>query len=138
MEYSIESFDSMLDNLYSNLNTQNNDKLILPNLIINVTTTNTFFKNAKDILKTLKCNPEHYIKYMNKELGSVNWVSGSKKDGLVIKGKIQKKRIQLLLQEYIKKYICCNICKSLNTKIIKEKKINYIYCNICFSKTAIN
>ena len=138
MEYSISSFNSMLDDLYLNLNTQNQEKLILPNLNINITTTNTFFKNAKDILRTLKCNPDHYVKYMDKELGSVNWVSGSKKDGLVIKGKVKKQKIQLLLQEYIKKYICCNICKSLNTKIIKDKKINYIYCNKCFSKTAIN
>ena len=47
--------------LYSNLNIQKNSKLILPNLDINITTTNTFFKNAKDILKTLKCNPELVI-----------------------------------------------------------------------------
>ena len=138
MEYSINNFNNMLDDLYLNLNTNNQEKLILPNLNINITTTNTFFKNAKDILKTLKCNPDHYVKYMDKELGSVNWVSSSKKDGLIIKGKIKKQKIQLLLQEYIKKYICCKICKSLNTKIIKDKKINYIYCNKCFSKTAIN
>ena len=138
MEYSLDNFNVMLNNLYTNLSKEKDDKLILPNLVVNITTTNTFFKNAKDILKTLKCNPEHYIKFMNKELGSVNWVSGSKKDGIVIKGKIKKQKIQLLLQEYIKKYICCNICKSLNTKIIKDKKINYIYCNTCYSQTAIN
>lgn len=138
MSYKIESFDLMLDYLYSNLNVQKNDKLILPNLNINITTTNTFFKNAKDVLRKLKCNPEHYVKFMDKELGSVNWVSGSKKDGLIIKGKVKKQKIQLLLQEYIKKYICCNVCKSLDTKIIKDKKINYIYCNKCYSKTSIN
>ena len=135
---SLNSFTFMLDDLYSNLNIQKNDKLILPNLNIVTSTTNTFFKNAKDVLRTLKCNPEHYVKYMDTELGSVNWVSNSKKDGIIIKGKVKKLKIQLLLQEYIKKYICCNICKSLNTKIIKDKKINYIYCNKCFSKTAIN
>ena len=135
---SLNSFTFMLDDLYSNLNVQKNDKLILPNLNIVTSTTNTFFKNAKDVLRTLKCNPEHYVKYMDTELGSVNWVSNSKKDGIIIKGKVKKLKIQLLLQEYIKKYICCNICKSLNTKIIKDKKINYIYCNKCFSKTAIN
>ena len=134
----LNSFTFMLDDLYSNLNVQKNEKLILPNLIIVTSTTNTFFKNAKDVLRTLKCNPEHYVKYMDTELGSVNWVSNSKKDGIIIKGKVKKLKIQLLLQEYIKKYICCNICKSLNTKIIKDKKINYIYCNKCFSKTAIN
>lgn len=138
MSYNIDSFDLMLEDLYSNLNIQKNDKLILPNLIISITTTNTFLKNAKDVLKKLKCNPEHYVKFMDKELGSVNWVSGSKKDGLIIKGKVKKQKIQLLLHEYIKKYICCNVCKCLDTKIIKDKKINYIYCNKCYSKTSIN
>ena len=138
MDYSLNNFNDMLDDLYSNLKKENSSKLILPNLNINITTTNTFFKNAKDILKTLKCNPDHYVKYMNKELGSVNWVSSSKKDGLVIKGKVRKQKIQLLLQEYIKKYICCNICKSLNTKLVKEKRLDFICCLDCHSKTAIN
>ena len=128
---SLNSFTFMLDDLYSNLNIQKNDKLILPNLNIVTSTTNTFFKNAKDVLRTLKCNPEHYVKYMDTELGSVNWVSNSKKDGIIIKGKVKKLKIQLLLQEYIKKYICCNICKNLNTKIIKDKKlIIFIVINI--------
>ena len=138
MDYSLNNFNDMLDDLYSNLKKENSSKLILPNLNINITTTNTFFKNAKEILKTLKCNPDHYVKYMNKELGSVNWVSSSKKDGLVIKGKVRKQKIQLLLQEYIKKYICCNICKSLNTKLVKEKRLDFICCLDCHSKTAIN
>lgn len=138
MDYSLNNFNDMLDDLYSNLKKENSSKLILPNLNINITTTNTFFKNAKEILKTLKCNPDHYVKYMNKELGSVNWVSSSKKDGLVIKGKVRKQKIQLLLQEYIKKYICCNICKSLNTKLIKEKRLDFICCLDCHSKTSIN
>lgn len=138
MDYSLKSFNEMLDDLYSNLNKSDNSKVILPNLVINITTTNTYFKNVKDILRTLNCNPDHYVKYMNKELGSVNWMTSSKKDGLVIKGKVKKQKIQLLLQEYIKKYICCNICKSLNTKIIKEKKIDFNHCLSCHSKTAIN
>jgi len=138
MEQSLNNFEYMLNDLYDNLNISKSDKLILPNLDINITTTNTFFKNAKDILKTLKCNPNHYVKFMDKELGSVNWVSSSKKDGLVIKGKVKKNKIQLLLQEYITKYICCNICKSLDTTIIKEKRNSFLYCNKCFSKTSIN
>ena len=71
---------------------------------------------------------------MDKELGSVNWLSSSKKDGIIIKGKVKKQKIQLLLQEYIKKYICCNICKSLNTKIIKKKKLIIFIVIIVFLK----
>ena len=138
MSHNLESFDDMLNNLYTNLVKEKTEKLIIPNLNINITTSNTFFKNAKDILKTLKCNPEHYVRYMNKELGSVNWVSNSKKDGLVIRGKIKVQRIKLLLQEYIKKYICCNVCNSLDTKIIKEKRMEFKYCNKCYSKISIS
>ena len=87
MEQSLNNFEYMLNDLYDNLNISKSDKLILPNLDINITTTNTFFKNAKDILKTLKCNPNHYVKFMDKELGSVNWVSSSKKMVLLLKEK---------------------------------------------------
>ena len=52
----------------------------------------------QNVLRTLKCNPEHYVKYMDTELGSVNWVSNSKKDIIIIKGKVKKLKIQLLLQ----------------------------------------
>lgn len=134
----MNSFNEMLDDLYSNINQDKNDKIILPNLIIDVTTTNTFFKNVKDILKTLRCNPDHYVRYMDKELGSVNWLSSSKRDGLIIKGKVRKNKIQLLLQEYVKKYICCNICKSMDTKIVREKRMEFLVCNKCKSQYNIN
>ena len=49
MEYSLDNFNVMLNNLYTNLSKEKDDKLILPNLVVNITTTNTFFKNAKEI-----------------------------------------------------------------------------------------
>ena len=48
------NFDVMLDNIYDNMNKKKDEKIILPKLNIEITTTNTFFKNIKDILKTLR------------------------------------------------------------------------------------
>jgi len=134
----LPSFNEMIDDLYSNLNNNKSSKLVLPNLNLNITTTNTYFKNAKDVLKTMRCNPDHCVKYFNNELNGVNWLTSSKKDGLVIKGKVKKEKIKLLLQQYIQKYICCNICNSLDTIIVKEKRMEFLKCKTCKSQYNIN
>lgn len=132
------AFHEMLNDIYNNINNEKNEKIILPKLEIEVSTTNTYFKNIKDILKSLNCNPEHFVKYFNRELGSVNWKTNSKKDGLVIIGKIKKNKIQLLLQQYLKKYVKCVVCGHLGTQIIKDKRMEFIKCNKCFATYNCN
>ena len=113
----MQSFESMLDDVYSQLGEKQKTKLQIPQPVLNITTTNTYWKNVKDFLKIIRRPPDQFIDYLKGELDDVNWLSSSKSDGIVIIGKIKKDKIIRLIQDYMNKYVVCKICKSNYSKL---------------------
>lgn len=132
----MESFEEMLVELYNNLD-QNNDifKISLPEPIIIKNGSNIIWKNVKDFLRITKRPPDHFLNFLRKEGNVViNWISESKSDGLIFSQK--KIRSDFLIDQmklYLKEYVICKSCKSINTYIEKDKQIrkyNFI-CKNC-------
>ena len=134
-------FEEMLDDVYDMLSGINdkNKKLIIPTPIIENSTTNTYWKNIKKILMVINRPPDHFVKFLNKELKTGDWISNSKSDGLVLIGRFTIKQITAVLHDYIKTYVSCNICKSLETTIDKNKDIGcyIITCTKCKSSYTV-
>lgn len=137
-----EHFHIMLDDVYGDLDklTSINTKIIIPDPLIERSTTNTYWKNIKKFLQSINRSGEHFIEYFNKELKTGEWMSSSKSDGIVMIGKFTQKQIMHVMSEYIKKYVVCNICYSIDTIMDKNKDIRsyYICCNKCKSQYVIN
>jgi translation initiation factor 2 subunit 2 len=132
----MESFEEMLIDLYNNLD-QNNDvfKISLPEPIIIKNGNNIIWKNVKDFLRITKRPPDHFLMFLRKEGNVViNWISDSKSDGLTFSQK--KLRSDFLVDQmktYLKEYVICKSCKSINTYIERDKQIrkyNFI-CKNC-------
>lgn len=119
----MESFEQMLDNVYSQLGETKKTKLQIPQPVINITTTNTYWKNVKEILKIIKRNPDQFIDFLKSELGDVNWLTSSKSDGIVIIGKIKKDKIVRVIQTYMNKYVVCNTCNSSYSSLKYDNNI---------------
>lgn len=135
------TFIEMLDNVYFQLAefTQPHSKLSIPAPMIEVTTTNTYWKNIKKILVIIDRPPDHFIEFIKKTLHTGDWISESKSDGIVLGGKFKISQITSVLHEYIKKYVVCTICKSLETKFEKSKELRCykMKCNNCYSSCVI-
>jgi translation initiation factor 2 beta subunit (eIF-2beta)/eIF-5 len=70
-----ECFNQMLDNVYLQLEekiVKSTSKLSIPVPVIEMSTTNTYWKNIKKILQTINRPGEHFITYLQKELK--NWI----------------------------------------------------------------
>jgi len=136
------NFNDMLNDVYTELEsiTSNSTKLIIPNPIIEKSTTNTFWKNVKKTLQVINRPPEHFIEFINKELKTGEWVSASKADGIVMIGKFTTNQIMHVITEYVKKYVVCNICNSTDTILDKNKEVRLhcVCCNKCKSQYTIN
>jgi translation initiation factor 2 beta subunit (eIF-2beta)/eIF-5 len=136
------TFNEMLNNTYKQIEEKTvcNNKLIVPLPIIEQSTTNTYWKNVKVILKKINRPPEHFIEHVRKELNTGDWLSQSKSDGIVLIGKFNITQITHIVQSYIKKNVICNICNSSNTIFEKNKdlRILFLACNKCNSKYSIN
>ena len=132
-------FNTMLDDIYSQLNDNKSKKTIVPNPVIITSTTNTYWKNIKQILKTINRPPDHFLTFINNELAETNWKTQSKSDGLVIIGKFRIDKIKKVLQKYILTYVLCNSCKSMHTSISKNKTLRTyeLKCSSCLSQYTI-
>jgi translation initiation factor 2 beta subunit (eIF-2beta)/eIF-5 len=137
-----DNFLKMLNEVYVELDkvTTNSSKLIIPDPVIEKSTTNTYWKNVKKILQSINRPPDHFIEFLNKSLKTGDWISNSKSDGIVMIGKFTINQIMHVISEYIKKYVICNICYSTNTIMDKNKELRsyYICCNKCKSQYSIN
>ncbi len=142
MSTEMDNFNNMLNDVYSELesNSSNFTKLIIPNPIIEKNTTKTYWKNIKKILQIINRPPEHFIEFLNKELKTGEWISASKADGIVMIGKFNNNQIMHVISEYVKKYVICNICKSTDTTLDKNKDLRsyFVCCNKCKSNYVIN
>jgi translation initiation factor 2 subunit 2 len=131
------NFYDMLSDVYSELDNLNSNtsKLIIPDPIVKQNTTNTCWENVKKILQAINRPPEHFIDFLNKELKTGDWISSSKSDGILLIGKFKTSQIKNVIAEYIKQYVICNICKSTDTIIDKNKELRsyYLECNKCKS-----
>jgi translation initiation factor 2 subunit 2 len=129
------SFEEMLIQVYEKLDASKIEhKLVVPKPIVNVTTTNTFWKNAKSVMKVLKRPPDHIIEFMIKEIGQeITWRTSNKNDGIVIKNKVGFKKISSVISKYITNFVSCRSCSSANTRFKLEKSIRSyrLICKSC-------
>ena len=135
------AFETMLDNIYSKLDLKNNNyQLILPDPILIKNGTKTIWKNIKEYLRIVNRSPDHFLSFLNYETSStVTFLTESKSDGCIFQNKIKKDLICDLMKKYINEYYICKSCKSINTLIIKDKKIRkYTFiCNDCKNNYTI-
>ena len=137
-----QCFNDMLDNVYNIIEEKtikSNSKKVIPIPVIEMSTTNTYWKNIKKILQSINRPQEHFIIYLQKELKTGDWLSSSKSDGIVLIGKFRIEQLTILLQGYVRKYVVCNICNSTNTNLEKNKDLRsyMICCNNCNSKYTV-
>lgn len=133
------SFDEMLDNLYTELNKCSLNKITLHKPII-VGKSKPVWVNAKNFLKDINRNPDHFINFLSKNSnGDVNWKSQHKSEGIIFGFKINETKLKNIMQEYIKKYVSCNQCNSCNTKFEKDVTIrkNKVICSDCNSERYV-
>jgi translation initiation factor 2 subunit 2 len=134
-------FNTMLNEVYTQIDEKLGQatKLVIPTPIIEKSTTNTYWKNVKKILITINRPPEHFIEYLNKQLNTGEWLSQSKSDGIVLIGKYNITQLTEVVRNYVNDYVICNICKSTNTELERNKdlRLYMVSCKKCNSKYSV-
>lgn len=131
----MDTFEEMLTDLYNNID-QNNDilKISLPEPIIIKNGSTIIWKNVKDFLRIIRRPPDHFLTCFKKESNCIiNWVTDSKSDGLIFNQKKLKSDFLIEhMKTYLKEFVICKNCKSINSYIEKDKnlrKYNFICIN---------
>ncbi|KIJ47362.1 hypothetical protein M422DRAFT_226475 [Sphaerobolus stellatus SS14] len=138
------TYSELLNRFFTHLHASNPSLLsasgkrytIAPPSIAREGTKKSVFTNVTDICKRMHRQPDHVIQFLFSELGTTGSVDGAGR--LVIKGRFQQKQIENVLRRYIVEYVTCKTCKSPDTLLEKENRIDFISCQSCGSRRSVS
>lgn len=131
-----DTYIKLLDRLYTKLpeRVKKMGDQTLPTLnILNIGATTTI-RNFSEFCDRIRREPKLVAKYLLKELavaGSVN-----ENGQLIIQGKFSSSVINMLIERFIKNYVRCSTCGSIDTILKKEKNVWVIKCLACGAETS--
>ena len=94
----------------------------------------TILTNFFQIADYIRRNPEHFQKFILKELATSGHRDG---DRLVLNIKVPSAKTNQKIEEYAKEFVLCRECKKPDTELIKENRLNFVYCLACGAKHSV-
>ena len=94
----------------------------------------TILTNFFQIASHLRRNPEHFQKFLLKELAAAGQKEG---DRLVLNNKVPSAKINQKVEQYAKEFVICNECKKPDTELIKQDRFSFIHCLACGAKHSV-
>lgn len=135
------SFEQRLDEVYEKLGIKKSKKIIIPKPELEKGSTKIHWKNVKQLLRTIKRPPDHFIAFLNSEIGDkASWKTASKSDGILLMGRFRQEDINRYIKKYLDKYVSCPICRGINTSIKKDINLRKykLRCKECLSVNTLD
>lgn len=94
----------------------------------------TILTNFFQIASHIRRKPEHFQKFMLRELAASGQREG---DRLVLNMKVPSSKINLKIEQYAKEFVLCRECGKPDTELIKEDRLSFIHCLACGAKHSV-
>lgn len=133
----LKDYEWLLDRVYKKIPPKSGSGTFeLPEPQVIRVGTQTIIKNFRDISQKLKREPDMVSRYLMKELAS----AGSYEEGsgqLVLSVKVSSKVLKQLLDMFVKSYVKCPTCGSIDTHIEKRGKVWILVCEACGAEQTL-
>ena len=94
----------------------------------------TILTNFLQVASHLRRNPEHFQKFLLRELA----VSGQRDgDRLILNNNIPSSKINQKIEQYAKEFVLCSECGKPDTELSKEDRFTFIKCMACGAKKSV-
>ena len=94
----------------------------------------TILTNFFQIASHIRRNPEHFQKFILKELAASGQREG---DRLVLNTKVPSSKIIQKIEQYVKEFVLCKECGKPDTELKKEDRLTFIKCLACGAKHSV-
>lgn len=94
----------------------------------------TIISNFYRIVSHLRRKPEHFQKFMLRELAASGQREG---DRLVLNIKVPSAKINQKIEGYVKEFVLCKECGKPDTELTKEDRISFVRCLACGAKHSV-
>ena len=130
------TYEKLLEEAYNKVKKveTNGDRFEIPKIEGHIEGKKTILTNFSQIASYLRRNPEHFQKFILKELAT----SGQKEgDRLVLNNKIPSSKINSKIEQYTKEFVVCKECGKPDTELTKENRLAFLHCLACGAKHPI-
>jgi len=130
------NYEKLLEEAYGKIKQTNTslNRFEIPKIEGHFEGRKTVLTNFYQIASHLRRKPEHFQKFMLKELAA----SGQKEgDRLVLNIKVPSSKINKKIEEYVNEFVLCRECKKPDTELIRKDRINFVHCLACGAKHSV-
>ncbi len=132
----MENYEQMLNEAYKKVKAigGSSERFEIPKVEGHFEGKKTIITNFYQIASHIRRNPEHFQKFILKELAT----SGQKEgDRLVLNNKIPSEKINQKIEQYVKEFVICRECGKPDTELTKEDRLTFIHCLACGAKHSV-
>jgi len=131
------NYEELLNQAYEKIKPieQKDNRFEIPKVEGHIEGKKTIITNFFQIADHIRRNPEHFQKFLLKELAT----SGQKEgDRLVLNNKVLSTKINQKIEQYVQEFVLCRECGKPDTEIKKEDRLTFLHCLACGAKHSIH
>ena len=131
----MENYEKLLNEAYEKVKQveNNEERFEIPKIEGHFEGKKTVLVNFFQIASYLRRTPEHFQKFLLKELATSGQQEGER---LILNNKIPSAKINAKIEQYVSEFVLCKECGKPDTELIKEDRINFLHCLACGAKHA--
>ena len=132
----MENYETMLNEAYEKVKKVDNSsqRFELPKLEGYFLGKKTVVANFNQIASYIRRKPEHFQKFLIKELAASGQREGEK---LVLNIRVPSSKIKNKIDQYVKEFVICKECGKPDTELIKDDRIRLVHCLACGAKHPV-
>lgn len=130
------NYEKLLDEAYKKVKQIkiSNGRFEIPKIEGHFEGRKTILTNFFQIASHIRRKPEHFQKFMLRELAASGQKEGNR---LVLNIKVPSTKINQKIEQYVKEFVLCKECKKPDTELIKEDRLSFIHCLACGAKHSV-
>lgn len=130
-------YEKLLEEAYKNVKSvagETGERFEIPKIEGHFEGKRTILTNFFQIASHIRREPEHFLKFILKEVAAAGTVEG---DRLILNMKVPSAKINQKIEEYVNEFVLCKECKKPDTELIKQDRLTYLHCLACGAKHPI-
>ncbi len=132
----MENYEKLLDEAYNKVKVveRKSDRFEVPVIEGHIEGKKTILTNFIVIASYIRRDPEHFQKFILKELATSGQREGER---LVLNNKIPSSKINAKIDQYVKEFVICKECGKPDTELKKENRLSFMHCLACGAKHPV-
>ncbi len=130
------TYEQLLEQAYKKVKqvSSSNDRFEIPKVQGHFEGKKTILTNFFQIASYIRRNPEHFQKFMLKELAASGHKDGER---LVLNITVPSTKINQKIEQYVNEFVLCKECGKPDTELKREDRLTFLHCLACGAKHSV-